>query len=100
MLQKARANPRISLKADWEGECLRRLTGIALETELATHATKSVLFDLKRRFKYIREAAEQDAVWSVGYFVSTIGFNEEIIRKYIEKQSIQDRSSDITQEFS
>ena len=56
--------------------------------------------DLKRRFKYIREAAEQDAVWSVGYFVSTIGFNEEIIRKYIEKQSIQDRSSDITQEFS
>lgn len=56
--------------------------------------------DLKRRFKYIREATEKDAVWSVGYFVSTVGFNEEIIRKYIEKQSEQDRSKDVTKEFS
>lgn len=56
--------------------------------------------DLRKKFKYIREATEQDAVWSVGYFVSTVGFNEEIIKKYIEKQGKEDRSKDITEEFS
>ena len=30
-------------------------------------------------------------VWSVGYFVSTSGISEEIIRKYIEHQGEEDR---------
>ena len=29
-------------------------------------------------------------IWSVGYFVSTVGITEEIIRKYIEKQGEED----------
>ena len=29
-------------------------------------------------------------IWSIGYFVSTVGINEEIIRKYIEKQGEED----------
>jgi len=29
-------------------------------------------------------------IWSIGYFVSTIGLNEEVIRKYIENQGRED----------
>lgn len=31
-----------------------------------------------------------DGIWSIGYFVSTIGINEEVIRRYIELQSKED----------
>lgn len=30
-------------------------------------------------------------IWSAGYFVSTVGINEEIIRRYIEQQGKEDR---------
>jgi putative transposase len=29
-------------------------------------------------------------IWSIGYFVSTVGVDEEVIRKYIEMQGIED----------
>jgi len=47
--------------------------------------------DLKKRFKYIREMDDGSGVWSVGYFVSSVGINEEQIEKYIEYQDKQDR---------
>ncbi len=31
-----------------------------------------------------------DGIWSDGYFVSTIGLNEEQIRRYIEMQGLED----------
>lgn len=31
-----------------------------------------------------------DSIWSEGYFVSTVGINEEIIRRYIENQGRAD----------
>ena len=31
-----------------------------------------------------------EGVWSIGYFVSTVGINEEVIRKYIEWQGKED----------
>ena len=31
-----------------------------------------------------------DSIWSEGYFVSTVGINEEIIRRYIEQQGQAD----------
>jgi putative transposase len=31
-----------------------------------------------------------DGIWSIGYFVSTAGINEETIRKYIEMQGKED----------
>ncbi len=31
-----------------------------------------------------------DGIWSGGYFVSTVGLNEEVIRKYIEMQGKED----------
>ena len=33
------------------------------------------------------------SIWSVGYFVSTIGLNEEAIKKYIANQGKADRGT-------
>jgi putative transposase len=47
---------------------------------------------LRKKFKYIREIyLEKDGIWSVGYFSSTVGLNEERIRKYIEWQGKKDK---------
>ena len=46
---------------------------------------------LKRKFEYMRKAYwGVDGIWSDGYFVSTIGINEAVIRKYIERQGQED----------
>ena len=37
--------------------------------------------------------------WSVGYCVSTIGLNEETIRRYVREQEERDRRMDDQQEF-
>ena len=55
---------------------------------------------LRRQFKFIREIYERGGLWSDGYFVSTVGLNENQIRKYIERQKRDDRGLDITAEFS
>jgi putative transposase len=31
-----------------------------------------------------------DGIWSVGYFISTVGVNEQVIRRYIEQQGRED----------
>lgn len=47
---------------------------------------------LKKKFEYMRkEYWGVDGIWSDGYFVSTVGINDGIIRNYIEKQGIEDR---------
>jgi len=45
---------------------------------------------LKKRFKFIKKMYLEPNIWSVGYFSSTIGINEETIRKYIEHQGRKD----------
>ena len=45
---------------------------------------------LKKKFKFIREMYIEGNIWSVGYFSSTIGLNEEQVRKYIERQGRKD----------
>lgn len=40
-----------------------------------------------------------DGIWSIGYFVSTIGVNESVIRAYIEHQGRED-SGQATLELS
>lgn len=46
---------------------------------------------LRKKFKFIRSIyLEKDGIWSVGYFVSSIGLNEERIKKYIEWQGKKD----------
>jgi putative transposase len=47
--------------------------------------------DLKQKFPFLKDVYwGTDGVWSDSYFVSTVGVNEEIIRKYIERQGDQD----------
>ena len=46
---------------------------------------------LKRKFEYMRKTYWGSAgIWSDGYFVSTVGVDEAVIRKYIEKQGQED----------
>lgn len=47
--------------------------------------------DLKKKFKFLKDVYwGTDSVWSGGYFVSTVGVNEEVIRRYIEMQGKED----------
>lgn len=44
-------------------------------------------FYLRKRFKFVREMyLEKEGIWSVGYFVSSIGLNEANIQRYISWQ--------------
>ena len=40
----------------------------------------------------------RDTIWSIGYFVSTAGINEEVIKKYIKMQGEED-SGQVKLEF-
>ena len=37
--------------------------------------------------------------WARGYFVSTIGYNEEVVRRYIQNQEKQDKADDFSDLF-
>ena len=46
---------------------------------------------LKKKFDFIKRAYwGTDGVWSDGYFVSTVGIDEDVIRRYIEQQGKED----------
>lgn len=46
---------------------------------------------LKKRFPFLHKLyPHKEGIWSVGYFVSTVGINEQIIRKYIREQKKED----------
>lgn len=47
--------------------------------------------DIKKKFEFVRKVYwGTDGMWSDGYFVSTVGINEKIIREYIEQQGQED----------
>jgi len=52
---------------------------------------------LKKKFKFLTRL---ESIWETGFFVSTIGLNENVIKKYIERQDRADRGKDVTAEFS
>ena len=47
---------------------------------------------MRKKFPFLDTMYEKEGVgiWSPGYFVSTVGVNEELIRKYIEHQGEED----------
>lgn len=52
---------------------------------------KNTSVGLKKQFAFLKDVYwGTDAVWSPGFFVSTVGINEEIIRKYVEMQGKED----------
>ena len=55
---------------------------------------------LKKKFKFIRDMYLDGSIWSVGYFVSTVGLNEEMIRKYIANQGRKDQGTTLRFGFS
>ena len=46
---------------------------------------------LKQKFPFLKQVYwGTDAIWSEGYFVSTVGVNRQMIEKYIKKQGQED----------
>lgn len=46
---------------------------------------------MNEKFPFLRKTYwGTRSIWSAGYFVSTVGVNEEIIRKYIQMQGKED----------
>lgn len=53
--------------------------------------------ELRKKFSYLEKVYwGNNGIWSNGYFVSTVGVNEEIIKKYIEQQGQDDIGQIIT----
>jgi len=47
--------------------------------------------ELKQKFPFLKSIYwGTEAVWSEGYFVSTVGINETVIKRYIEEQGKKD----------
>ena len=48
-------------------------------------------YAMRRKFPSLNQVYYgADGIWSDGYFVSTVGVNEETIRHYIESQGLED----------
>lgn len=46
---------------------------------------------LKEKFSFLKKVYwDGGGIWSKGFFVSTVGVNEEVIRKYVEMQGKED----------
>jgi len=46
---------------------------------------------LKKKFEFLKETYYgRGGIWSVGYFVSTVGLDENVIRKYVRYQEEED----------
>ena len=50
---------------------------------------------MRRQYEFLKYVYYgRGGIWSVGYFVSTVGIGEEIIQKYIEHQAREDRGQE------
>ena len=56
--------------------------------------------DVRKKHRFVREMYLENSIWSVGYFSSTIGLNEEQIQKYIEWQGRRELPEQAGFEFS
>jgi len=57
--------------------------------------------DIRRKFGFIeRIFSQKEGIWGIGYYVSTVGMNEERIRQYIAHQGKQDTSQDASALFA
>ena len=55
---------------------------------------------LRKQFRFIREMyLDKDGIWSVGYFVSSIGLNEGQVKKYLEWQGKKETKPQTTRLF-
>ena len=46
---------------------------------------------MKKKFEFLKEVYwGTESIWSTGYFVTTTGINEKVIRNYIKRQGDED----------
>jgi len=54
------------------------------------HASKM----LRIQFEYL--GRYRDGMWSIGYFVSSVGLNEDMIKRYVKHQNEQDKGQAVS----
>jgi putative transposase len=60
-------------------------------SEVVETIKKNTSKALREKFSLLQKAYwDEKGIWGKGYFVSTVGINEEIIRNYIEIQEKED----------
>ena len=47
--------------------------------------------EVRRQFQYVKKIYWRNEFWSPGFFSSTIGINEEVIKRYVEFQEKADK---------
>jgi putative transposase len=47
--------------------------------------------EIRRHFKWIRKIYRRNEFWSPGFFSSTVGIDEEVIKRYVEFQEKMDK---------
>ena len=57
--------------------------------EVVGYLKRNSSLAMRKKFEYLRRIS--DGMWSVGYFVSSVGLDEAKIRKYILHQNEQDK---------
>ena len=50
--------------------------------------------EIRKKYAFVRRMYMEDSIWAVGYFSSTVGMNEDQIRKYIEHQGKEELPQD------
>jgi len=46
---------------------------------------------LREKFRFLKKVYwDNKGIWGTGFFVSTVGIDEEIIRRYVEMQGKED----------
>ena len=52
---------------------------------------KNTSRELSKKFRFFKQVYwDNEGIWSKGFFVSTVGINEGIIRKYVQMQEKED----------
>ena len=52
---------------------------------------RNATFEMKKKFAFLKQVYwGTEAIWSPGFFVSTVGINEHIIKQYVENQGRED----------
>ena len=52
---------------------------------------KNTSSELNQKFRFLKQVyCDNDGIWSKGFFVSTVGINEAIIKKYVQQQEKED----------
>ena len=59
--------------------------------EIVKYLKGSSAYIMRRKFTFLDQVYYgADGIWSDGYFVSTVGVDEDTIRRYIDRQGLED----------